>query len=145
MEKLVQSIFSFEFKAEKLSESCLSTVFDMMRRYLDKTNQYPDSSIVMFNEFESLFIYMLQLGEQNNIDIDRVINFTDETGQSLFYLYSLFSEKISHELIRRNVKVNRIDNEFSTPYFRVNYILYNERFLTFLQLYLVPIYETIDD
>ena len=87
--------------------------------YIAETNQFPDSSTEMFNESESLFIYLLQLAEQNNVDLDSVINNTDRGGQSLFFKASAFSEKISLELIKRNVKVNRIDNELITPSFRV--------------------------
>ena len=75
----------------------------------------------MFNEIESLFIYMLQLAEQNNVDMDRVINNTDEIGHTLFQSATVFSEKISLELVKRKVNVKRIDNEFSTPKLKVRY------------------------
>ena len=91
----------------------------MMRIYYIETKQAPDSSIVMFNEIESLFIYLIQLAEKNNIDMDRLINVTDYAGESLFHAATVYSEKISIELIKRNVKVNTIDNNFITPRFRV--------------------------
>ena len=91
----------------------------MMRMYFDKTDQYPDSSIVMFNEIESFFIYLIQLAERNNIDMDRIINDTNDAGVSLLHSATVYSEKISIELIKRNVKVNTIDNNFITPRFRV--------------------------
>ena len=120
MEQLVQSILSFEYKGS----NCLFAALEMMQRYSSETdcNKKSDSSIgnyIMFNEIESLFIYMLQLAERNNLDMDRVINKTEENGQSLFDIASLYSEKVSLELITRNVKVNKIDNEFGTPLFRV--------------------------
>ena len=62
---------------------------------------------------------MLKLAEQNDVDIDPLVNNTDKTGKSFFYLATVHSEKISLELINRNVKVNRIDNKFNTPDFRV--------------------------
>ena len=91
----------------------------MMRFYYKKNKQLADSSIVMFNEIESLFIYLIQLAERNNIDMNRIINFTADSGMSLFYRVTVFSEKISIELIKRNVKVNRINKNFMTPLFRV--------------------------
>ena len=115
MEQLVQSIFSYEYAGM----NCLSAAFSTMRAYSDQTGEYPDSSIALFNEIESSFIYLLQLAEQYNIDMDRVINHTDEAGQSLLYPASVYSENISFELLKRNVKVNRIDNQFKTPLFIV--------------------------
>ena len=90
-----------------------------MRDYLAETKKCPDSSIGLYNEIESLIVYLLRLAEENNVGLDRVINFTNEGGQSLFHLATLFSENISSELIKRNVRVNKIDNRFSTPWFIV--------------------------
>ena len=117
--ELVQSIFSFEDQ----DSNCLFVMFDMMRGYRNRTDDFPDSSIELFNEFESLFIYMLQLAEQNDIDMDRLINYTNEGGQSLFYWASRYSNKISIELINRNVKVNRMDHKNTAPdFFRVSHM-----------------------
>ena len=91
----------------------------MMRFYTIETKRLPDSSIVMFNEIESLFIYMLQLAERNNINMNQLIKNTTEAGRSILYDATLHSEKISHELIKRKVKVNSINNEFRTPVFKV--------------------------
>ena len=119
IEKLVQTIFSYEFRGG----NCLFAATHMMREYSAQTNQMPDSSIGMFNDYESLFIYLLQLAERNNVDIDRVINHTTDAGSSLLHHSTLYSEKISLELINRNVKVNRIDNRFVTPRFLVRIFL----------------------
>ena len=114
-EQVVQSIFSYEYKGG----NCLGATFKMMQKYSEKTYQMPDSSIVMFKEIESLFINLLQLAEQNNIEMDLVINNTNEAGTSLFHWASFYSKKISLELINRGVKVNRIDSKFCTPSFTV--------------------------
>ena len=115
MEQLLQSIFSFEGN----DTSCVFAAFAMMREYNSRTWQVPNSSVGMFNEIESLLIYFLQLAEENNIDMDKVINLTSPSGQSFFHLATMFSENISLELLKRNVKVNRINSEFMTPHFRV--------------------------
>ena len=112
----MMSIFSYEDKGV----NCPRAVFEMMLAYWRTTTQLPDSSTGMFNEIESLFMYILQLVEQNNIGMDRVINSTNEAGNSLFHLATLFSEQISLELLKRNVKVDKIDNQFNTLYFRVS-------------------------
>ena len=115
MEQLVQSVFSYEDEGE----NCLFAVLHMMRFYYKETKQLADSSIVMFNEIESLFIYLIQLAERNNIDMDRIINVTNDAGQSIFNSASEFSEKISLELLKWNVKVNGICNNFTTPVMKV--------------------------
>ena len=91
----------------------------MIGLYFIETDKLADSSIAMFNEIESLFIYLIQLAERNNVDIDRIINVTSAAGTSLFYESTVLSEKISRELIKRNVKVNKISNQFATPSLRV--------------------------
>ena len=114
--EIIQSIFEYDHNGG----NCLFAAFGMMRDYLAETKQCPNSSIDMYNEIESLIIYFLRLAEQYNVDLEQVINYTNEGGQSIFHLAILFTEKVSSELIRRNVKVNKIDNRFSTPYFMVN-------------------------
>ena len=128
MGQLVQSIFSYEHKGE----NCLFAAFQQKMnnfyttlQQFKKLKQLPkqpaNSSIEMFNAIESLLIYFLQLAEQNNLDMDQVINIRREGGDSLFQIACLLSEKVSIELIKRNVKVNTIDNIFNTPLFMVRY------------------------
>ena len=110
----IKSLFDPLLNSSIILSSSPESIIDYVQKTL-----LPDSSMVMLNEIESLFIYLLQLAEQNNVDMDRVINTTNETGLSLFHLGTLFSEKVSLELIKRNVKVNRITSVFVTPSFKV--------------------------
>ena len=137
MEQLVQSLFNYENRGT----TCLYASLMLMGRNYGKTKQLPNSSIKMYNEIESLFIYLLELAEQNNVDMDRAINSTDETGQSIIELATLYSENISHELINRNVKVQRINSDFITPLFIVGQSL----IFDFLKSYLVSLFTTNDD
>ena len=115
MKTLIQSILKFKVEGS----NCLHALFGATKSYLEENHHFADSSIEMFTEIESLFIHLLQLAEQNNLDMDNIINYADDSGDSLFRLAATYSEKISLELISRKVKVNRIDNEFVTPSFKV--------------------------
>ena len=117
--QLVESIFNPE---EKERKDCLRAAFTMMERYYEETGQFPNSTIELYNEFESLFVYLLGLAEQNNVDTKQAINVADKTGISLFHLATLYSELVSNELISREVQVNRIDNQLITPVFKVRYL-----------------------
>ena len=114
-ETLVQEIFAHE----KDGRNCLHVSFKMMQEYYKQTGQIPDRSFEAFNSFEEYFLYLLELAERNNVGMNRVINVTDKTGISIFYLATFFSEIVSNALINLNVIVNRIDNQFITPVFRV--------------------------
>ena len=114
-ENVVQEIFTHE----KAGRSCLHAAFKMMQGYYKETGQLPDMSFEAFNWFEEYFIYLLDLAEQNNVDTNQAINKTDKTGISIFHLATLFSELVLNALISLDVMVNRIDNQFITPDFRV--------------------------
>ena len=137
-----QSVQLF-FNHEHDGGNHLRDTFLMMVKYFSQTKEITNSAIVMFNEFESLFIYMLQLAEQNKVDVDRGINWTDYTGATLIHFATALSEKIALALIKLDVKVNRIDNAFVTPHFRVRNLLATG--FQFHKLILVSIFTAIDD
>ena len=112
---MIQSIFDYKY-AER---NCLTASFGLINHYVNEHKKLPDSSIKMVTEFETLVFHLIQLARQNNLDINRVLNFTSETGDSLLHMAAMFSEKITIELISQNVMVNRINNEFVTPLFMV--------------------------
>ena len=114
-ENVVQEIFTHE----KAGRNCLHIAFKMMQDYYNETGQLPNRSFEALNWFEEYFIYLLDLAEQNHVDKKRAINKTDKTGISIFHLATLFSELVSNALMSLDVKVNRIDNQFITPDFRV--------------------------
>ena len=115
-EKQVESIFKYEI----IGRNCFLAAFDLMRYYFFETKVFPDSSIGLYDEIESLIIYLLELAEENDIDLSQAMSQTNKAGSSFFQVASFYSEKITLELIKRNVKVNRIDNQFSTPSMKVS-------------------------
>ena len=93
-----------------LSKPCYSNPFKnrLLRNHDGKLQAY-----------ESLILYLIQLADINNIDLSALFDHTNELGESFFHNAIMFSEKIAFALIERNVKVNRINNAFTTPYLMV--------------------------
>ena len=98
--------------------NCLMRCYQILVLYSNKghdTNTAP-----MVREVERTLEYLIKLGVDNKIDMDEVTNATDKSGETLFYLSSIYSENISLLLITMNVKVNSIDHLFRIPSFQVS-------------------------
>ena len=123
MAKLAKSIFEL---VNKNGNSCLLIVFDMMswyRNQTDKRDKYPDSRMPMFTEIESTVRYLLKLAEDNNLNMDKIINWTGDDGRTLFSNAACYSESLASELLKKNVVVvTTVDNLFRIPRFRVSKI-----------------------
>ena len=92
----------------------------MMTRYMNRV-AYPDSSMPMFTEIESTVRYLLKLAEDNNLDMDKIINWTGNDGDTLFSNAACYSESLVSELLKTNfVVVTTVDNLFTIPSFRVS-------------------------
>ena len=115
---LAKSIFEFANKY-----NCLLAVFDMVSGYNVKTGKLPDSSMPMLTEIESTVRYLLKLAEDNNLNMDKIINWTGDDGRTLFSNAACYSESLASELLKKNVVVvTTVDNLFRIPRFRVSKI-----------------------
>ena len=118
MATLAKSIFEF---VDEDGYNCLLIVFDMMHRYKNRTRKYPDSSMPMFTEIESTVRYLLKLAEDNNLDMDKIINWTGLNGDTLFANAACYSESLANELLKKKVVVvTTVDNRFMIPTFAVS-------------------------
>ena len=90
-----------------------------------KTKNYPDASIGLFNEIEATIEFLIQLGDQYNLNMEEILNHKGHDGTTLFYKATFYSEKVAKMLLQRNVKVNTVDDKFMTPIFRVSNELWN--------------------
>ena len=117
MATLAKSIFDF---ADKDRFNCLIVLFDMMTHYLNSAHKFPDSSMPMFVEIESSAFYLIKLAEDNKLNMDDVLNHTDDSGKTLFYQAAMYSESLANELIKKNVVVTTVNYMFEIPLFRVS-------------------------
>ena len=120
MPKLVESIFNYK---SKNGTNCLIISFEMMAKYHNKTGKLPDSSMPMFNEIESTILYLIKLAEDNKLNMDKILNWVNKIGKTLFWNAAYYSESLALELLKRNVDVKTVDHLFRTPSFRVSLIL----------------------
>ena len=76
----------------------------------------PDFSFI--DDLESAFVHLLMLAEDYNLDMASIINFTNEVGSSVFHRATQYSMNSAIELLKRNVKVNRITECFVPTYLK---------------------------
>ena len=117
MPKLVESIFDYK---NKNGSNCMLISFEMMNRYNIETGNFSDSSMPMFNEIESTLFYLIKLAEDNKLNMDKILNWTANDGETLFKSAAWYSESLATELLKRNVDVKTVDNLFQTPSFEVS-------------------------
>ena len=80
--------------------------------------KYPSGP--MLGDIEDSCVYLVQLAETSNVDLNKVLNHATKNGTTLFFQASFYSEAITKLLLEKNVKTNSIDTFFSTPSFRVS-------------------------
>ena len=121
---LIKTIFTY---VSKDKYNCMVILFQMMVFYYNKTGSCPDPSMPIFNEIEEVAFYLIKLAEDNALNMDIILNWTTNDGQTLFSRASSYCESLAIELLKRNVIVTTVDDLFLTPSFRVSYIigLYN--------------------
>ena len=117
MRKLVESIFDYK---NNTGSNCMLISFQMMVKYCNETRKYPDSSMPMFNEIESSILYLIELAENNKLEMDKIVNFTSNIGDTLFQNATFYSESLAIELLNRNVDVRTLDYYFQIPTFKVS-------------------------
>ena len=108
---------------------------------LENNESCPDAPTGLLTEIESSIEYLIDLGDQYNLNMDEILNHKAKNGHTLFTQAAYYSEKVAKILIQRNVKVNTVDDRFMTPIFRVS-----KRFLIVLLIFnLVSIITTKND
>ena len=122
-EKVVERILEFE---NHEGFNCLDIIFDMGKKYRNKTDDYLSGPLLV--EIEESCQYLVQLAKFANLDLDRILNHTTKRGDTLFSDASIYSEKITKELLMETndqgmkiVNVNSIDDLFVTPFFNWGY------------------------
>ena len=77
-------------------------------------------------DIEESCLFLIQLAKSASLDLDKILNQATKTGQTLFANASIYSEKITKQLLtetdineKKIVKVNSIDKFFMTPFLRV--------------------------
>ena len=92
-----------------------------MAQYKHRNNDnYPDASVGLFTEIEATIEFLIQLGDQYNLNMEMILNHKANNGITLFWWAAYHSEKVAKMLLQRNVKVNTIDQKFDIPTFRVS-------------------------
>ena len=66
----------------------------MAADYANTNKKYPDQTEPMFIEAEETVLYLIQLGDQHGVDMDKVLNAVTKNGTTLFYRATLFSSGV---------------------------------------------------
>ena len=121
-EKVAERIFEFQTHN---GFSCLTVIFNMASAYRTKNKgEYPSGPMLI--DIEESCLFLIELAKSAKLDLHKVLNHTTKNGHTLFNKASLYSEKITEQLLmetndhgKKIVKVNSIDDLFLTPFFRV--------------------------
>ena len=117
--QLIASIFNCQVRGEIVLMSVFK-FFVMQSVYSWYSNENEiDHNLPMVGHLESTFIYLLKLAEDNNLDMAKLINFSNEVGMSIFHRAAKWSISCTSELLKRNVNVNRITENFETAQLKV--------------------------
>ena len=73
-----------------------------------------------FFEPAKTVFHLIQLGYDNNVEMDKVLNFIGNEGCTLFSLAHR-SEKLTKFLLRKRVRVNTLDSQFQIPCLNVSF------------------------
>ena len=121
---LTETIFDFK---DDTGHNCIMTSFEMMLCYENTTKKFTNSTMPMFCEIETTILYLIKLAEDNALNVHQILNWTTENGATLFFGATWYSESLAKELLKYNVDVKTVNNQFLTPSFRVSL----EHFLSF--------------
>ena len=74
------------------------------------------------DELINTLFHLIQLGYENDVDMDKVLNFIGNDGCTLFSL-AIHSEELTKFLVRKRVRVNTLDHQFQIPCLNVRLTL----------------------
>ena len=94
--------------------------FDLATEYSNEKGAIPGQTTGMMTEIEETVQMLIEMGETNNVEMNRVLNQIGKDGLTLFSLASMYSEKVASQLLDRRVNVNIVDCHFFTPDFQVS-------------------------
>ena len=112
--KVVESVLEFQ---DHHASSCLTIIFDMASQRYNDDFQYPSAPMLRY--IEESCLYMIELARSSNLDLEKILNHTTRTGDTLFFNASIFSEEITKRLLLEPVRLNSINHTFGTAFFRV--------------------------
>ena len=112
---MVEGVFKFQ---DYNATSCLTIIFQMATRKRNhSTYKYPSGP--MLRDIEESCLYMIELAKSSKLDLEKILNHTSKTGNTLFSDASAYSEEITKRLLLESVRVNSVSDKFATPFFRV--------------------------
>ena len=89
----------------------------------DKAEKYSDTNLPLFYEAENTILYLIELGDQYGVNMNKVLNSIAKNGTTLFMKATVYFESFALDLMRRNAMVNTISRLFLTPSFQVCTVL----------------------
>ena len=99
--------------------NCLIGLFDMATKCRNKYREYPHGP--MLDDIETSCSYLIHLARSTELDLNKILNHTTKSGETLFLKASIFSEEITDRLLKENVRINSINHIYLTPFFRVSF------------------------
>ena len=69
-------------------------------------------------KIEKVFDFLVTQANKKGIDVDRILEISDVTGETCYKIASKYSEKISNYIIGRRILVNSIDSWMNIPSFK---------------------------
>ena len=98
--------------------NCLMITLELMLWHHKSMRKFPTSSTGLFEEIESTLLFLIEQGDIHGLDMIKILNWRNKSGNTLFSRAVVYSEKISSALLERDVFVNTVDCQFSGPWLK---------------------------
>jgi len=86
-------------------------------------------NLEIIQDTENVFLFLLELADEimDEEDVDKILENTSNYGQAVICITAALSEKLTDTILKRNVKINNVDNVFQAPSFSFKNLTYQGR------------------
>ena len=114
-EKLAKSVLEFQ---DHEGFTCPIIVFNLATVCRNRTDEYLSGR--KLRDIEESCEFLIDLAKCFKLDLNKILNMTTKSGNTLFSRASMYSETVTRRLLEENVLVNSVNQTFGTPFFRVS-------------------------
>ena len=113
----IKDVLEYE---DKDGTNCLIALFHVLKRHRNEGAGKDPSGTEMAIEVEKSVEYLIELGENEGLEMNKISEKTNKSGQTLFENATFYSPDLALQLLNRGINTKSIDEKFMTPQFKVS-------------------------